>query len=881
MKPSTPRRCVALLIASAGLAVPAMAQDLNGNFQADSLERRNGASDCNRNGFLDPIDASRPHFATGVEHLNGVHTFLTQTTDAQPIDFDNDGDPDVAALSTGPNGQGFVALWRNDGGAGLTWIADITAPNWSYVWSVRVGDLNGDARADLVVGDGGQEHVYVILATGPGTFAPPVTLVGSASNNGMMRLDLGDLDNDGDLDIVAPNAGANGVDVWRNNGLGQFGARASFPTGDTPHSVAIADVTGDGLRDIAVANRSLNLISGSGTVTLLRNTGVGFTTLATLTMPTNTGPFGLMNAKPWDLDLVDHDHDGDQDLIVSSDESQRLDLWTNSGSGAFTLAGSIGRGYYLDTSASRFVVADLDADGWEDIAWGDEEAHQARVYLNNHDGTFRFRQSVACGNSSAKSLAAADFNGDGRADLLSSNYSMRTFNIALGTGGGLFDAPIALRPAEYPSQTLLGDFNEDGRTDYAFVLQTQFEVIGIGVFTGTGGGAFNPAPIMTPRPTAVGTFRVADVNNDTHLDLVELVGRCNVHLGNGDGTFQAPIVNPANVFVRHRVVDLNRDGNLDIVWISPGHPGSLLRSLGDGTGFFPAGVVVAEVPAEDEEINVGDINGDGAPEVFTGHRQGVAITGGIFCTYPNNGDGTFGPRQDRFITAQPLNPGVGAIATADFDRDGDSDVIVSALGLKLYRNPGDGTLPPTPEPVNQSSASMLIPADIDLDGDPDLYGRLSTGIAYINDGTGLMSAMFLPFYDTNARWMVVGDLNNDGRQDVVIEPENSLTKFAFLNLPQWSNDVNHNLVPDECEGLTCRPDLTTTAIAGQPGYGAPNGVLNNDDFFYYLAQFAAGNVGVCDMTTGAVPGQPGYGVPNGVLNNDDFFYYLALFAAGC
>ena len=79
----------------------------------------------------------------------------------------------------------------------------------------------------------------------------------------------------------------------------------------------------------------------------------------------------------------------------------------------------------------------------------------------------------------------------------------------------------------------------------------------------------------------------------------------------------------------------------------------------------------------------------------------------------------------------------------------------------------------------------------------------------------------------------------------------------------------------------CEPDLTTGAIAGQPGYGVPNGVLNNDDFFYYLAQFAAGNIAVADLTTGAIPGQPGYGVPNGILNNDDFFYYLTIFSAGC
>ncbi len=82
-------------------------------------------------------------------------------------------------------------------------------------------------------------------------------------------------------------------------------------------------------------------------------------------------------------------------------------------------------------------------------------------------------------------------------------------------------------------------------------------------------------------------------------------------------------------------------------------------------------------------------------------------------------------------------------------------------------------------------------------------------------------------------------------------------------------------------GAGCEPDLTTGAIPGQAGYGVPNGILNNDDFFYFLAQFAAGNIAVADVTTTAIPGSPGYGVPNGVINNDDFFYYLSIFSAGC
>jgi len=106
------------------------------------------------------------------------------------------------------------------------------------------------------------------------------------------------------------------------------------------------------------------------------------------------------------------------------------------------------------------------------------------------------------------------------------------------------------------------------------------------------------------------------------------------------------------------------------------------------------------------------------------------------------------------------------------------------------------------------------------------------------------------------------------------------TTDSSVIYPGWNLD-DVRITGTTPVSTACRPDLTTTAIPGTPGYGVPNGVVNNDDFFYYLAQFAAGNVAVADMTTTAIPGSPGYGVPNGVVNNDDFFYYLQQFAAGC
>ena len=100
--------------------------------------------------------------------------------------------------------------------------------------------------------------------------------------------------------------------------------------------------------------------------------------------------------------------------------------------------------------------------------------------------------------------------------------------------------------------------------------------------------------------------------------------------------------------------------------------------------------------------------------------------------------------------------------------------------------------------------------------------------------------------------------------------------WANLATVQYYDDISIEPI-----GGGCVPDLTTTAIVGAPGYGVPNGVVNNDDFFYYLSAFAAGNIAIADLTTTAIVGAPGYGVPNGVLNNDDFFFYLSAFAAGC
>ncbi len=829
-----------VLLAIALLAATAVAQDSNGNFKSDSLDLRNGTSiDCNHNAQIDDAETDRSHFIAAAEHLNTLEQFTSYVHDMTPIDFNQDGRPDLAVISYPDPNYGYVTLWRNDGGVGLTYLSRFTLG--TQLGRIIAAHIVGDARVDLVVSDTAFTRVYVLRATGDAAFAAPITLAGDTSNNGLGGLAVGDVDNDGDLDVAASCWGQHTCNVWKNNGNGTFGAKTSTPVGFNPRGIAMGDLTGDGFADIAVCN-SLEYAPppvADGTVTILANTGTGtFSTLATYTMPQNTGPYGIMRPRPQHLALSDTDHDGDRDLIVSSRDSQRLDLWRNAGGGALTLAGAIGAGFYLGNKAGGLICRDLDGDSWDEIAWTDTDAATISVYKNSA-GTFSLRQHFGAGNGGCVQVAAADFDGDGRVDLVGANHSARTFSILRNNGDLLFEAPTRFRPTDFPSSGLLADFNNDGKTDMGVQLQTISGVAGYAVYPGIGDGTFGAATLTTAVSTS-SQFHTRDFNHDGNLDLLAAIGTCKVYLGTGTGSFGAEVASPVVGLVRQVIADFNGDGHHDLVFISPGHPGALLCALGNGDGTFRDAAVVEVVPAEDEEIAFGDITGDGLPEVFTGHAQGITQPGGIFCVYPNMGGGLFGPREDRYIVATPLSPAVGAIVCADFDGDGDNDVAIAALGTRLFRNPGDGMLPTDPIVVNSVSGSIYRANDFDLDGDIDIIARAGTAIALFNDGMGnFPRRSFAHQYDSNARWMVLGDVNNDGRTDVMIEPENSWDKYIFLNRPAASGDCNGNQIPDACD-----PDSNGN---GTPDGCEPvsdldgDGVVGGGDLSIMLTAWASGD----------------------------------------
>ncbi|HTE50991.1 MAG TPA: VCBS repeat-containing protein [Kofleriaceae bacterium] len=186
-------------------------------------------------------------------------------------DVTGDGNPDV--IAAGFNST-FAYLYAGDGAGGLAEATTIALASGDVASDIALGDVNADGDADLVLSIGGTSEVTVLLGDGAGGFGAGESLDTGA---GPAAVAVSDLNADGNLDIVTANTGGD-ASLLAGDGTGGFLAVRSVDLGADaqPVAVAVADVTGDGRADIVTANRIASSSTAPGTVSIAAGATGGF-----------------------------------------------------------------------------------------------------------------------------------------------------------------------------------------------------------------------------------------------------------------------------------------------------------------------------------------------------------------------------------------------------------------------------------------------------------------------------------------------------------------------------------------------------------------------------------------------------------------------------
>lgn len=442
------------------------------------------------------------------------------------------------------------------------------------------------------------------------------------------------------------------------------------------------------------------------------------------------------------------------------------------------------------------AAADVDSDGNADLIAASRQDQAITILMGNGDGTFQPGVPFPMGASPAD-VVAADINGDGNPDVISVDLDLSyTINAILGAGDGTFGAPQASAILIQPWFGLVAaDVNGDDLPDVIMPHTAQFFGQLASVFLSNGDGTFAETPRdFTHSSGFQSEVEVADLNGDDVPDLLVnvLLQSVFLYFGNGDGTFltQVPLSIPGFPFVTV-LVDVNNDGNVDIV--ARGADNFIRVLLGIGNGTFDAPIVLQSA-YNLSDMETAFLNDDEYPDLVL---HGADFLGVLL----GQGDGTF-EDAGLYMVGSTFE-----VAFADFDNDGDTDLGLTdgpSGAVRIVLGHGDGTL----------DARRFIPVDEDSDlrdvklGDFDGDGQLDLvafqwsedGVQFWRgDGEGSFDFISASPVSREPEALLTGDLNNDEVPDLV--GVSRLGIHAYLSDGTGSFELAHGLETDETEDM--------------------------------------------------------------------------------
>jgi hypothetical protein len=727
--------------------------------------------DLNGDGILDLVAADVDANQVVVLLGKGDGTFsvpvpYTVGTSPQGLvlgDFNGDGHLDLAAADTAAN-LVTILFGKGDGtfenpatfpvGPGGSSPAGI-GPS-----AIVAGDFNHDGRLDLATANTTSNDVSVLLGKGDGSFQGPVVY---AVGTGPVSLVAGDLNGDGVLDLATANSVSNDVSELLGNGDGSFGTAVSLAVGTAPRSLVFADFNKDGRLDIATANSLSNDIS------VLLGKGGGLFGNA-VRLPTGMNPGSIVAG--------DFNGDGLLDLATANVNGNDLFVLPGVGDGTFRSAQS----YTLGFAPLALVAGDFNRDGHLDLAAASGNATTVTVLAGRGNGTFPNPERFATG-AGPFSVVQGDFNGDGIPDLAAADSNGNNVAILLGQGDGTFAPPAFYAVGTSPQSVFIGDFNGDGIPDLATANANSNTV---SVLLGTGHGTFQTARNLAVGPggsslAGIGPFAVVtgDFNHDGHVDLASAnntSGDVSVFLGNGDGSFQSPLIYKVGAGPYALITaDFNGDGVLDLATAnSVSNDVSVLLGTGSGT-FLNAVTIAVGAGTSPHSLVAGDFNRDGHLDLAVAdfNTNDIAVLLG-------DGTGTFQAPQYNAVAQGPF-----ALAAGDFNHDGNLDLAAADLNagvVSLLVGQGDGTFQNTMQYGVGKAPHGIVVGDFDRSGRLDLAIANSTG-GDVSVLLGQGDATFqVPAAKPRLLPVIRGDFNGDGVVDLAVLNTNSDDVAIFVGL---------------------------------------------------------------------------------------------------
>lgn len=620
----------------------------------------------------------------------------TGPNDVIIADFDRDSNLDLAAVN---ENSGNISVLMGNGDGTFNGATNYTVGSTPY--ALISADFNSDGNLDLAVANGGSDNVSILLGNGDGTFG---TTTNYSAGNVPNELCYSDFNFDGNLDIATVNANSNDISILLGSGDGSFGSAINYSVSTSPYSICVGDFNNDGFFDLVVAN------GGSNNISILLGDG--------------NGGFGTANnfsvgSSPYSVCTGDFNEDGNLDLGVANGGSNNISVLMGDGSGSFGSANN----YSTDDTPYSIITADFNGDGNLDLGVVNSNSNNFSILLGGGDGSFASASTFSCGTS-PHSLGGGDFDGDGDIDICTANNGDNDLSILLNKNELLV---VSTDPTQHEldilkssnvSATFNMDLNSSTIDSSSFILfgsQTGLHPGGVDYDSTTFTATLNP------------NMDFIDGEVLTAILTENIESSSGVFLNGFSWRFCSQITTPSDGTLENR-----QDYSANI---------------------------------EPRGLYAGDLDGDGDIDIAATLNQGaVAI-------YLNNGDGTFANPLTYIISEEPI-----ALFGADLDGDGDIDLASinnrpGTANLDILKNDGNATFVVTSSYTLSIMGNSISGADFDMDGDIDLvlssyWGSSDNVNVMLNNGDATFSGPYVYTAGTWAHGVTAGDVDNDGNMDI-------------------------------------------------------------------------------------------------------------------